>query len=333
MARTEGARARRRWWIPLVISLGLLLVASAGLVGYGWSLSRQFADNLQRGGEVQLPPPARPSSDPSTDRPDTEGAEKGSIDFVLMGVDQREGDKGRSDSLMLAHLTADRKALYLISFPRDMWVTIPDRGKDKINAAYAYGGTQLTVRTLQDMLGIRVDHVAMIDMEGFVRLTDAVGGVTVTNEHPFSREGFDFPRGEVQLEGEKALAFVRERKQLPNGDLDRARNQRLVVRAIIDKGLSPSVVANPAAFGDFVSSVAATMTVDDGLTPDRAQGLFLSLRMTPDGIHEMQAPIKGFGTSPGGASIDVVDEPRLAELATALQQDTVAEYYQRYHQS
>src|SRR5699024_6822287 len=285
-----------------------------------------------RGGEVRLPPPETPPDD-SGDRPAPEQQEKKAVDFVLMGVDQREGDKGRSDSLMLAHLTADRSALYLISFPRDMWVTLRDRGKDKINVAYAYGGTELTVRTLQQLLDIRVDHVAMIDMEGFVRLTDAVGGVTVVNEHPFSRHGHDFPRGEVELQGEKALAFVRERKQLPNGDLDRARNQRLVVRAIIDKGLSPSVVANPAAFSDFVSSVAGTLTVDATLTPDRVQSLFLSLRMTPDGIHELQAPIKGFRTSPGGAAIDVVDERRLAELGTARQADRTGQFYERYHRS
>lgn len=326
-------RRRRRWWIPLAVLLGVLLAAGGGLLIYANSLSDRFAENLQRGGEVQLPPPPESSSGGNTDPSGRPAGPKKSVDFVLMGVDQREGDRGRSDSLMLAHLTGDRKQLYLISFPRDMWVPIPDHGNDKINAAYAYGGTALTVRTMQDLLGIQVDHVAMIDMEGFIRLTDAVGGVTVTNDHEFSRDGFDFPKGQIELAGEKALAFVRERKQLPNGDLDRARNQRLVLRAIIDKALAPGMLANPAAFGDFVEKVAGTMHVDETMTPDRVQELFLSLRMTPSGIHELQAPIKGFGTSPGGASIDVVDMAQLAELGEALANDTMAEYYERYHNS
>lgn len=324
----EPRRAKkRRWWIPLVISLSVLLAVGGGISLYAWSLSKRFTDNVHRGGDVTLPEPTVPAETPSDD-----GRQK-PVNFVLMGVDKRDGDKGRSDSLMVAHLSADRKNGYLISFPRDMWVTIPGYGEDKINAAYAYGGTALTVQTIQDMLSIKIDHVAMIDMEGFVRLTDAVGGVTIDNPYGFTIEGEEFAKGKLELSGDRALLFVRARKQLPNGDLDRARNQRLVLQGIIDKALSPSMVSNPSAFGDFVAKVADTMQVDDGLTDAKIRELVLSLRMSRSGVKEMQAPIKGFGTAPTGASIDVVDEPRLAELGKAIENDKVKEYYNRYEKS
>lgn len=322
-------RRRHRWWIPLAILLALLVLGAGGLLWYAAALSSEFSDKVHRGGEAQLPPPSSYTIGPSTDP--TVGATNVGVNFVLMGVDKRDGDRGRSDSLMVAHLSGDRKNLYLISFPRDMWVTIPGRGKDKINAAFAYGGTALTVSTLQELLRSRMDHVGMIDMEGFVRLTDVIGGVTIDNPYGFTIDGETFPAGPLELSGERALLFCRARYMLPNGDLDRARNQRLVLKAIISKGLSPSMVSNPAAFTSFVGGVANTMQVDTTLTDERIRELFLSLRITSgDDVREMQAPISGFGTSPGGASIDVVDEARMAELATAIRTDTVGAYYQKY---
>jgi len=321
-------RRRHRWWIPLVILLALLVLGGGGLVWYAVAIGKEFSDKVHRGGEVQLPESSitiGPTAEPTTDSK--------AVNFVLMGVDKRDGDRGRSDSLMVAHLSGDRKHLYLISFPRDMWVTIPGRGKDKINAAYAYGGTALTVSTLQELLQLKIDHVGMIDMEGFIRLTDVVGGVTINNPYGFTIDGETYPAGQLELSGDRALLFVRARKMLPNGDLDRARNQRLVLKAIISKGLSPSMVANPAAFTSFVGGVANTMQVDDSMTDDVIRELFLSLRMTSaEDVRDLQAPLTGFGTSPGGASIDVVDEARLAELATALRNDDVESYYQKYGQ-
>lgn len=324
-APRRALKQKRRWWIPVIIVLAVLLAAGGGIGLYAWSLSKNFGDNLNRGGDVTLPEPTftLPSTTPKP-------GVKPPVNFVLMGVDKREGDVGRSDSLMIAHLSGDRKSAYLISFPRDMWVPLPGRGHDKINAAYAYGGTALTVQTLQELLTVKIDHVAMIDMEGFLALTDAVGGITIDNPDGFTINGERFDEGELELEGERALLFVRARKQLPNGDLDRARNQRLVLQGIISKGLSPGMIANPSAFGDFISKVAGTMTVDDGLTDAVIRDLVLSLRLGPDEVLQMQAPIKGFGTAPTGASIDVIDEARLAELGKAIREDTVDEYYERY---
>jgi anionic cell wall polymer biosynthesis LytR-Cps2A-Psr (LCP) family protein len=174
-----------------------------------------------------------------------------------------------------------------------------------------------------------MNHVAIIDFDGFIRLTEALGGVTVVNEHASKTRGYTFPAGKITIRGDEALAFVRERYELPNGDLDRAERQRLVVKAILEKGLSPETISNPAKFTGFVSEMAKHLVVDDELTDKEIRRTALSLRLSGNDLHLLQAPISGFGTI-NGASIDVVDRARMAELGKALRTDTMADYVQRY---
>ena len=137
---------------------------------------------------------------------------------MLLGKDKSDpnnDDPGRSDTILVVHLNAKRNKAYIISFPRDMYVAIPGHGRNKINAAYACGGPALTVRTLEGLTETRMDHVVEIDFEGFIQLTEDLGGVTVTNKTEFSSHGFDYPKGKIEIEGEQALWFVRERKALP----------------------------------------------------------------------------------------------------------------------
>ena len=141
---------------------------------------------------------------------------------MLLGSDSRDpGNEGngRSDTILVVHLNAKRDKAYIISFPRDMYVNVPGYGKNKINAAFAFGGAPLAVRTLEDLTGVRMDHVVLIDFEGFIRLTEDLRGVTVTNKSAFSSHGFDYPEGKITIAGEEALWFVRERKQLPEAIL------------------------------------------------------------------------------------------------------------------
>lgn len=191
---------------------------------------------------------------------------------------------------MVVHLNKAHDQAYITSFPRDMYVNIPGYGENKINAAFAYGGTKLMVQTLESLTGTRMDHVVMVDFEGFIKLTDSLGGVTVTNKTAFSSHGFDYPKGKITVGGEKALWFVRERHALPNGDLDRAANQRNVIKAVVAKGLSPEVIADPAAFTRFVSGVAEHVTVDSSLSDQTIRDLAFSLRLTASDIDLLQAP-------------------------------------------
>jgi LCP family protein required for cell wall assembly len=319
---------RRRLLPKILIGVAVLLVAAigAGLL-YAATIDRSLTQNLNRG--VELP------ADESSLRPPKEAQETGTLNYVLLGSDSRDpGNEGngRSDTILMVHLNAKRDKAYIISFPRDMYVTVPGYGKNKINAAFAFGGAPLAVRTLENLTGTRMDHVALIDFEGFIRLTEDLRGVTVTNKTAFSAHGFDYPEGKITIAGEEALWFVRERKQLPGGDLDRAENQRNVIKAIVQKGLSVQVLSDPGTFISFIGNVAKHLTVDNDLSDAEIRRTALSLRLTGKDIELLQAPISGFATTRDGQSIDVVDTAKMAELSSALKKDNLSEYVKKYPQ-
>lgn len=323
------ARARRRrrvWPRVLVVVAGVLVLALVGVGVYAWRVDRGLTNNITRGIDL-------PTDDPSSGPRPTAAPETGTLNYVLLGSDSRdpedEGD-GRSDSIMVVHLNKERDEAYIVSFPRDMYVDIPGHGRDKINAAYSLGGPALTVRTLEKLTDVRMDHVVLIGLEGFIGLTDDLGGVTVTNKTAFTSHGFDYPEGKITIRGEQALWFVRERHSLPDGDLDRAENQRNVIKAIVAKGLSADVISDPARFTAFVSNLAEHVTVDNSLTDAEIRRTALSLRLKSRDIELLQAPLSGFGTSPDGQSIDVVDTAKLAELSEALEKDTMDSYVKKY---
>lgn len=312
----EGKRGRRSGLKVLLALLVALLLVVGALGLYLNAIRNSFSDNVSR--DDLLPA--------EQEQPDGPG-----LNYMLMGTDTRDPDneRGRSDALMLVHVPEDRQDVYIVSFPRDMWVPIPDHGEAKINAAYSFGGTPLAVRTMQDLTGVNIDHVAMVDFEGFRNMTTALGGVTVYNPHS-SGETYKFPEGEITIEGDEALAYVRERYNLPRGDLDRAERQRTVVQAMMRKALSAQVLANPAKFTNFVEQFATYLTLDAQFSDEEIMRTAMGMRVTPDDIHLLQAPISGFGTSSDGQAIDVVDEGQLAEMADALQNDTMDAYYEKY---
>ena len=319
---------RRRLLPKILIGVAVVLVVAigAGLL-YAATIDRSLTKNLNRG--VELP------GDESSLRPSKEAQETGTLNYVLLGSDSRDpGNEGngRSDTILVVHLNAKRDKAYIISFPRDMYVNIPGQGKNKINAAFAFGGAPLAVRTLEDLTGVRMDHVVLIDFEGFIRLTQDLRGVTVTNKTAFSAHGFDYPEGKITIAGEEALWFVRERKQLPGGDLDRAENQRNVIKAIVQKGLSVQVLSDPGTFINFVGNVAKHVTVDNDLSDAELRRTALSLRLTGKDVELLQAPISGFSTTSDGQSIDVVDTVKMAELARAMKKDKLSEYVKKYPQ-
>jgi LCP family protein required for cell wall assembly len=253
---------------------------------------------------------------------------------VLLGSDSRDDADpadGRSDTIMVVHLNKKRTNAYITSFPRDMYVNIPGYGRNKINAAYEEGGPALTVKTLEELTGAKMNHVVVVNFDGFIDLTTDLGGVTVPNKTAFSSHGYDYPKGKVKIEGKKALWFVRERHSLPGGDLDRAENQRNVIKAIVAKGLSAGVVSDPAKFSSFVGNLSKHLTVDNSLSDAEIRSTALSLRLNANDIQLLQAPLAGFGTA-NGQSIDVVDTARMAELGKALQDDSMAAYLAKYPQ-
>ncbi|MFT3876508.1 MAG: LCP family protein [Propioniciclava sp.] len=319
---TRRKRGFATWFFAIVGGLVALgLIASGFYVWRVWSTVNEFERS-----DTLLPT--------ASGRPPAEASAAGSLNFVLMGSDARSDDEqGRSDVLMLAHVPPARDHVYLVSFPRDMWVDVPGRGYAKINAAYAWGGDQLVISTLESMLDVRADHAVKIDFDGFIGLTTALGGVTLDNRVASSAERgrYWWPRGEITIQGEEALRYVRQRKELPGGDLDRAERQRAVAKAILVKAMSADVLANPLAFNDFMGKVGRYVTLDSGLTNDALFSIATSMRLTSSAdIRILQAPLGGFSTSSDGQAIDLVNEEQLGELAQAIRAGSMGDYYDRY---
>jgi LCP family protein required for cell wall assembly len=254
----------------------------------------------------------------------------------LIGSDS-EGNiaNGRSDVIVLMHISSDRKKVYLVHFPRDMYVEVPGHGKDKINAAYAYGGSQLLVRTLRSLVDVPIDHAAIIGFEGFRAMTDAVGGVDVYAEEASIDEvynedftkGWDIPVhvGMNHLDGAAALGFVRERYQLSKGDISRGRRQQAFVKALMLKILSKETLTNPVRFAALVDAAARNLTLDNTFSIADVYSQAVAMRsLRSEDIMFITAPITGFGRSPQGASIDIVDEAKMAQLSAALRSDDMS---------
>jgi LCP family protein required for cell wall assembly len=322
-------RPQRRRVLPKVlIGVAILLVAAIATgVVYAVNIDRSVTKNITRG--IDLPSDS-PSGSGQSPRPPQE---TGTLNYVLLGSDSRDPNNagnGRSDSIMLVHLNKKRDKAYIISFPRDMYVAIPGYGRSKINDAFAFGGAPLMVRTLETLVDVRMDHVVVVDFNGFISLTDDLGGVTVTNKTAFKSHGYDYPKGKIAIKGKQALWFVRERHSLPGGDLQRAENQRKVIKAIVEKGLSAEVLTDPAKFTSFIGNVAKHLTVDNGLSDSEIRQTALSLRLSSKDIELMQAPISGFGTTSSGQSIDIVDTAKMSALSAALKTDDLAGYLDKY---
>ena len=321
-------RLRDRWLLLSVVGvLGLILIVAIAIAGWYGKSVLDALNSMDRDSSLMPDRDGRPPVVVAK-----KGTEHPPLNIVLMGTDARSADeRGRSDVLMVFHLNGDRDEGYLISFPRDLWVDIPGHQIAKINAAYSWGGTALTIETLEQLLDVPMDHAAVTDFTGFSNVIDAVDGVTVHNETHFTAHNFDFPEGDVELDGQRALAFVRERKTLPKGDLSRAEHQRDVLEAVAAKMISKGVLASPRKFRDSVTALGSNLVVDQSLDNDTIIKLGRSLDLTsPNDIHAFQAPTDGFGTSSDKQSYLKVHEEQLAELAEAMKTDTVDEYVDKY---
>jgi len=327
--------ARRRRVLSIVLaSVVSTLVAILAIAAISiYRVDRSLSQSLDR--EDLMPTDSstalHPTKGQTAVRPTKAQGAADALNFVLMGYDSRDAGVGRAGSLMILHLSANRDEAYVISFSGDTWVSIPGHGNNKMSAAYGLGGPKLTVSTLETVTGTRMDHAALVDFQGFARLTDEVGGVTVYNKTAFSSHGFNYPKGNITISGERAVYFVGERRALPGGDFDRAANERNLVKAIIAKTLSASIITDPRRLVSVLSGAAEHLTVDNGLTNSKINSMVLSLRLTDNDVHLIKAPSSGKATKKG-QRVDVIDVAKLAELRTALREDEVNEYVAKYPQ-
>ena len=170
------------------------------------------------------------------------------VSILLLGVDTGDlgrTEQGRSDSMVVVTINPHTQKTTLLSIPRDTYTEILGYGtSDKINHAYAFGGTARSINTVQQMLDIPIDFYVMVNMAGIQEIVDAVGGITVESPLTFNQNGYDFVQGTNQLDGEAALAFARMRYEDPAGDTGRQGRQRLVIEAVIRKLATPETLLN-----------------------------------------------------------------------------------------
>jgi polyisoprenyl-teichoic acid--peptidoglycan teichoic acid transferase len=164
---------------------------------------------------------------------------------LLLGVDEREGDGGRSDTMIVLTVNPSLGTTKILSIPRDTYTEIIGADmKDKINHAFAYGGMEMSKHTVEQLLDIPIDYVAKINMKSFQEIIDIVGGITVNNELDFSYDGEHFPIGDIELDGNMALKYVRMRYEDPQGDFGRQNRQKQVIQGVLRESLSVNTILN-----------------------------------------------------------------------------------------
>ena len=316
----DGEKRRKRpskLRMVLYTLLAMLLVVVLALGGFLLYLRYIVDNDVER---QSLLPDSNVSRDP---------AAGDAQNILLLGSDSRDTslrDGSRSDVIQLVHVASDRKSMSVVHFPRDLYVDIPGHGKNKINAAYAYGGPKLLVETLEKLTNVHIDHVAQIGFTGFEKLTDHMGGVDLYVPQAVDEKGYGtWNKGWNHMNGAQARRYVQERHQLRLGDIDRGKNQQAWILAIIKKAKSQGVLTDPGAIINITKDISNNLAVDNDFTTNYMTGLAFSLRnVRENNISFFTAPYTGFGTEKVVGAVDYVDEPKLKKLSEALRKDDMA---------
>ncbi|WP_225978651.1 LCP family protein [Gandjariella thermophila] len=256
--------------------------------------------------------------------------------WLLVGSDSRQGlsasqeaqlstgdaDGGRTDTMMLMHIPSGSGKPTLVSLPRDSYVPIPGHGRNKLNAAFAFGGPQLLTRTVEEATGLRIDHYAEIGFEGFVGVVDAVGGVNICVDQPLKdpAAGLNLSPGCQDLNGTQALGYVRTRHLYARQDLDRIQHQREFLSALLSKATSVGVLANPFRLFPLATNSVDTLTVDNGDHIWNLAGLAFALG--GNGSTTGTVPIGSTQTISGVGSVVLWDKTKSKQLFDDFRQDS-----------
>ncbi len=337
---TSARRPRRRLarvlsWIA--VSTAVLIVAMAGL---GYAALNHYDGNIQRiKGVLSLPGGSKPAEAPRNAQnvlivgSDTRGNEAPGTGFQGTGATFVTGQ--RSDTVILAHLYGGSDKVQMVSFPRDSYVAIPSftnpmTGKvtpehhAKLNSAFAIGGPALLVATIERLSGIRVDHYLQIDFTGFQSMVNKLGGVDVCLSQPAHDKytGINLDAGKHHIDGTVALAFVRQRYGLPNGDIDRIKRQQQFLGAMVRKVLSAGTLLNPLKLNSFLNVATASLKTDEALTGADLRNLALRLRgFSAGGVLFSTIPVGDTGAIRNREEVVLIDEQKAAPFFDALRRD------------
>jgi polyisoprenyl-teichoic acid--peptidoglycan teichoic acid transferase len=208
---------------------------------------------------------------------------------LMLGVDERKGDRGRSDTMIVLTVNPNNNSVKMLSIPRDTRTEIVGKGKeDKINHAYAFGGVPMAMDTVENFLDIPIDYYMKVNMQGFKDIVDAVGGISVQNNLDFTQDKIHFAKGELNLNGKEALAYSRMRKQDPRGDFGRQARQRQIIQAVIKEGASISTLTN---YSDIFTALGKN--VKTNLTFDQMVDIQKNYKDAGKSIQQVEIAEKG----------------------------------------
>ncbi|MFD1362466.1 LCP family glycopolymer transferase [Lentibacillus salinarum] len=296
--RTGRKRSKKRW---LKITLAVIGVLVLGIGLYVWSIYGNARDTVNEQMHEQVD-----SIDRDKTKEKVEATEP--LNVLLLGVDQREDDSGRSDALMVMSLDPKDDSMQLVSIPRDTRTMIAGRGtEDKINHAYAFGGSDMAVETVESFLDVELDYFVRLNMEGLEELVDKLGTITVDNEIAWDDGKYDFGVGPVEMDGDKTMAYVRMRKQDPEGDFGRTERQRKVIQGIIEQGAS---VGSVTKINDYIDVLGTNMTTN--MDFDDMKDLFNGYRNTRKDIASYQ--MQGSGTKIDGTYYLMVPDEEVQKV-------------------
>lgn len=294
---------RKTIWITLIsfIFIGCIVYVSS------------FYNNVSTTLETIHEPEIRPVSDLRTTK--VELVKKEPFSLLLLGVDERQGDVGRSDTIIVLTANPSTNSIKMVSIPRDTYTEIVGKDKqDKINHAFAFGGIDMALHSVEKLLNIPIDYVVQVNMESFLEIVDVVGGVTVDNTTAFQEDGFTFEKGSIHLNGEQALSYVRMRMNDPTGDFGRQGRQKQVLQAVLRKGASfNSLLKYKELLGTFEKNIRTNMTFEQMV--DIQKGYKDVLNQVDSISFE-----KGNGTRIDSTWYYVIDDEELSEVTTQLKE-------------
>jgi LCP family protein required for cell wall assembly len=332
----EAARRRRRRAVLRTSGAALAVAVVAALPGIGVDLFR----DAERRSPLVAP-------------------DGGAVNLLVLGLDRRPGQQEDylpgADTIMVVHVPATRDRAYLVSIPRDTRMEIPADPKtgrpvtDHVNSAFRYGsqdgggvagGIALTKRTLHDRTGLTFDGAVAVEMVGLQRVVDAVGGVSMCVDQRVTsiHTGRIFETGCRRLTGAEAMDFLRQRKGLPGGALDRDRHGRQFLRALAGEATRAGVLANPVRVNDIIRAAGSALTVDipgeamddllralPGISADDLTGVRVPVRPADD-LTGVRVPVRPADGDPAVTSgLDMV-EPLATELFAAMREDRLGEF-------
>lgn len=302
--RTEKKQKKNRRWLKVTGIILLLLVIGVGAYVYS------VYNSLTNAVDTMHQPTDRDKSDKRTE--EVTLTKKDPFSVLLLGVDQREGDKGRSDTMIVLTVNPNKNSMKMLSIPRDTRTEIVGRGyQDKINHAYAFGNEEMSMATVENLLDIPIDYFVKVNMEGFKDIVDAVGGIQVNNNLDFSQDGHKFTTGQINLNGDQALSFVRMRYEDPNGDFGRQDRQRQVIQGVVKRGASFSSLTK---FDDIFEALGKNVRTN--MTFDEMKDIQKNYKSAVGTIDQIQ--MIGQGTKIDGIYYQIVPDEQIQPIQNEL---------------